>query len=173
MKASSSFPHCVEIAKGIIDFKASIRNELILFDEKGGYVVWHRETNISSYKDAEQLQILFNVLQEEYSGTVWNASLKIRVGMSKKSLKKIIRYSRNNQRNIALYAKELMEIGFPISESPYKGGRRTDVRKVIYLNSRIKIGDSIFSVCLNVFESAISGYQLYDINKIAQMNLPG
>ena len=157
-----------ELVRAILLFKASKGEALIQYDEQGAYVVWHEETDLCKYGDDDQRRTLIKFLLEDFNQCVTNIETGLSIKMTRKCAKKIGFYRTSNQRNIAVYCKELMTIANFAKAIPYTKTKRFDVEQVLLFNSRIRIGASMFSVQLNVFNSKISGYLLYDINKISQ-----
>ena len=160
-----------ELARGILLFKASKGESLIQYDEQGAYVVWYEETDLSIYTEEEdQRKILLRLLPEDFKDGVKNIGTGIDARINRRCARKIVHYRANNQRNIAVYSKELMTIASFIKEVPYVKKKRKDTKRVLLFAARIRIGEKIYSVQLNIFDNQISGYQLYDINKITQIS---
>ena len=158
-----------ELAKAILLFKASKEDSLIQRDEHGSYINGYDQTDITMYPNEDQRKILINLLQRDFVFGVTNTQTGITIGMSKRCAKKIAHYDSYKQKSIAVYCRELIAISNLVKTIPYTKTRRFDVVEVLLFKSRIRIGAAMFSVQLNVFNSKISGYLLYDINKITQI----
>ena len=172
LSKGNPYAHCDEIAERILLYKESVKDGLIGYDEKGPYVVWHEETDISGYTNNEQKDILLGFLRKEFEHGIYNNAIGIEIRMTNGSIKKVSQNATRGQRNIAVYSKQLVMIAELTRKTAYNGKRRTDVKEVIYFKARIKIRELMYCVQLNIFDSRISGYQLYDINKISQVGGP-
>lgn len=158
-----------ELARAILLFKAWKGEALIQYDEQGAYVVWHEETDLYKYGDDDQRRILAKLLPVDFDECVVNVETGLCIRMTHKCARKLIHSRANNQRNIVVYSKELIAIASFTKEVPYIKKKRKDTERVLLFSARIKIGEYFYSLQLNVFDSQISGYLLYDINKITQI----